>query len=207
MKIDEPRYKWAGQLTNRRRTDAVVLHHAQAATASAQDIHRWHLNNGWAGIGYHYVVRKDGTVQRGRPEQVIGAHAGSRNDYNSRSIGICFEGDFMRERMGEKQLAAGRELLRDIMRRYGPLVILTHRDVTATDCPGKLFPVEELKNYEEEETMKVYTKVEEMPDWAQPTFRKLIAIGVVAMDKQGKISVQESSLQPMVYADRLGLIK
>jgi hypothetical protein len=43
--------------------------------ASAEQIHGWHLGNGWAGIGYHYVIRKDGTIERGRPEWAIGSHA------------------------------------------------------------------------------------------------------------------------------------
>lgn len=63
------------------------------------------------------------------------------------------------------------------------------------------------KFWEEDETMKIYTKLSDMPAWAQPTFDKLIAKGIVAKDKAGNISVQESSLQPMVYLDRLGVIK
>lgn len=58
-----------------------------------------------------------------------------------------------------------------------------------------------------EDEMKVYATLAELPAWAQPTFKKLIAKGVVAKDKAGNISVQESSLQPMVYLDRLGVIK
>lgn len=63
------------------------------------------------------------------------------------------------------------------------------------------------KFWEENEEMKIYTKLSDMPAWAQPTFEKLIAKGIVAKDKAGNISVQESSLQPMVYLDRLGVIK
>ena len=67
----------------------LFLHHAESKSCTADDIHRWHLANGWAGIGYHFFVRKDGSIYRGRPENDIGSHA---KGSNSDSIGICFEG-------------------------------------------------------------------------------------------------------------------
>ena len=51
-----------GTLTKRQSTARVILHHA-AMNGSVKDIHRVHLNNGWSGIGYHFYVRKDGTVE------------------------------------------------------------------------------------------------------------------------------------------------
>ena len=51
--------------------------------------------------------------------------------------------------------------------------------------------------------MKVYKHTTEMPDWAQGTFRRLIDAGIVKVDEKGEIAVQESSVQPMVYLDRL----
>lgn len=55
-----------GTLKTRKVTDMIVLHHTGGADidASAPQIDRWHKNNGWAGIGYHYVIRKDGTVEK-----------------------------------------------------------------------------------------------------------------------------------------------
>lgn len=58
-------------------------------------------------------------------------------------------------------------------------------------------------NQEDEEEMKVYKYVPEMPTWAQDTFTRLVQAGYIAKDKNGEISVQECSLQPMVYLDRL----
>ena len=51
--------------------------------------------------------------------------------------------------------------------------------------------------------MKTYQHTDEMPDWAQGTFRRLIDAGIVQVDEKGEITVQESSVQPMVYLDRL----
>lgn len=57
-------------LTQRNCTEKIVIHHTGNPAdddLSAKDIHRSHLNQGWACIGYHFVVRKDGSVERGRP--------------------------------------------------------------------------------------------------------------------------------------------
>ena len=59
------------------------------------------------------------------------------------------------------------------------------------------------KKQEQEEEMKVYTHTDQMPDWAQSTFRRLIDAEIVKVDAKGEINVEHSALQPMVYLDRL----
>lgn len=137
MKINEVTYKWHGALTKRRATSRIILHHAAASKCTAQQIHSWHLANGWVGIGYHFFVRKDGGVYRGRPEDTVGAHAGN-NNYDS--IGICFEGSFDREQMNEVQRTAGAELVAYLKDKYGITKVQKHSDVNATGCPGTHFP-------------------------------------------------------------------
>lgn len=141
MKINEVSYKWNGALNKRRSTSRIILHHAAASKCSAQQIHSWHLANGWAGIGYHFFVRKDGSVYRGRPEDTVGAHAGN-NNYDS--IGVCFEGNFMTETMGDTQRKAGQELVQYLKDRYGISTVQKHSDVNATGCPGTRFPFKEI---------------------------------------------------------------
>jgi N-acetyl-anhydromuramyl-L-alanine amidase AmpD len=137
MKINEVTYKWNGALTKRRSTTRIILHHAAASKCSAQQIHSWHLTNGWVGIGYHFLVRKDGSVYRGRQEDTVGAHAGN-NNYDS--IGICFEGSFDWEQMNEVQRTAGAELVAYLKDKYGITKVQKHSDVNATGCPGAHFP-------------------------------------------------------------------
>lgn len=137
MKINEVTYKWHGALTKRRSTSRIILHHAAAKTCTAQQIHSWHLANGWVGIGYHFLVRKDGSVYRGRPEDTVGAHAGN-NNYDS--IGICFEGNFMTETMPIAQKWAGQDLVAYLKDKYGISKVQKHSDVNATGCPGTHFP-------------------------------------------------------------------
>ena len=144
MKIIECNLPHNGNFTRRSKTDEVILHHAEASSATVWDINQWHLANGWVGIGYHYYIRKDGSIYRGRPEWAVGAHATGHND---RSIGICCEGAYMTETMPAAQLASLKALLRDIMRRYGTMALLRHRDVNSTDCPGDNFPWAEAQRY------------------------------------------------------------
>ena len=141
MQINEVAYKWAGQLTRRTATRRIILHHAAAVTCTPQQVHQWHLANGWTGIGYHFFVRKDGTVYRGRPEDTVGAHAGN-NNYDS--LGVCFEGSFDRETMPDAQLRAGQELVAYLKQKYGISTVQRHSDVNATGCPGDNFPFDAL---------------------------------------------------------------
>lgn len=75
-----------------RRIDTIIIH--CSATRAGQDftvadIDRWHRERGFDGIGYHYVVRLDGTIEKGRDVALPGAHC---TGWNARSIGICYIG-------------------------------------------------------------------------------------------------------------------
>jgi N-acetyl-anhydromuramyl-L-alanine amidase AmpD len=128
-------------MSTRKATQRIILHHADAKNCSAEDIHRWHLNNGWSGAGYHFLVRKDGTIYRLRPEDKVGAHAYGSN-YNS--IGVCFEGNYMEEDMPEVQKQAGKELVAYLKNKYKISTVQKHKDVCATSCPGDKFPFDEI---------------------------------------------------------------
>mgnify|MGYP006331003525 CR=1 FL=1 len=94
----------------------IILHNTASKYATILDVHNWHLANGWAGCGYHFLIRKDGTIYTGRPVTAIGAHCVGQN---STSIGVCFEGDFNNEKMGDKQIEAGKELISFLKNKYG----------------------------------------------------------------------------------------
>lgn len=132
-------------MNTRTSTERIILHHADAKTCSAEDIHRWHLTNGWAGAGYHFLVRKDGTIYRLRPEEKVGAHAYGSN-YNS--LGVCFEGNFIEEDMPTEQIKAGQKLVAYLKNKYNITTVQAHRDVCATSCPGDKFPFGEIANSE-----------------------------------------------------------
>ena len=142
MRIIESGLSFNKTPDRRTSTRRIILHHAAASVCTVQDVHGWHRNNGWGGIGYHYFVRKDGSVYRGRPENMIGAHAGNNN---GDSIGICFEGNLETDIMPAAQSMAGAALIEDIKSRYGALSVIRHKDVNTTACPGKNFPFDKIK--------------------------------------------------------------
>lgn len=136
LPIVEPDYKWAYSPGKRSTAKYLILHHA-AGNGTAEAIHRYHLGKGWAGIAYHYYVRKDGTIYRGRPEDWKGGHTtGYSND-----IGICFEGDFQKEAFPAVQATAGKRLIEDILSRYPALRVVGHKEKGNTSCPGKNFSI------------------------------------------------------------------
>lgn len=140
MEIIDVKYEWAGTLAKRSTIDTIVLHHADAKSCTAQDIHWWHVQQGWSGFGYHFFVNKKGQVFRGRPENVIGSHA---KGYNSTSLGVCFEGNLEKEIPPQVQIDAGLELVEYLKKKYNIKKVVRHKDLMATSCPGKYFPMEQ----------------------------------------------------------------
>lgn len=149
MQVVETNLKFNGALRPRKATRWIVIHHSASLDVSAADIHAWHLNRGWAGIGYHYVIRQDGTIERGRPEGIRGAHAwkDEKHEANSDGIGICITGNFENSLPTPQQIDSLVWLIKDIRARYGKsnLPVIGHKDVMPTACPGKNFPWEELR--------------------------------------------------------------
>lgn len=137
----------------------LILNHAEASNCTAQDIHSWHLANGWAGMGYHYFIRKDGSIYKGRPDNVIGSHC---QGSNTGSLGICFEGDYTKETMSAAQYNAGIELIKYLRNKYGNLNIYGHKDLLATECPGANFPLSDFKNMKEQSK---YGWIEDTTGW------------------------------------------
>lgn len=76
-----------------RKIDLIVIHCSASPDyldIGAKEIKRWHVkDNKWSDIGYHYVIRRNGEIEKGRPDEIAGAHA---YGVNSRSIGICWIG-------------------------------------------------------------------------------------------------------------------
>ena len=141
MKIIEKNYKWNGTLARRSSTDYIILHH-RAGNGDADSIHAGHLSQGWTGIGYHFYVRKYGSVYRGRPFDIIGAHCTGKNGC---SIGDSFEGNFENETMTAVQLKAGKELVSYLKGLYPDAEVKRHKDFQSTACPGKNFPFEDIR--------------------------------------------------------------
>lgn len=123
-------------------TNRLIIHHTGNMTdidMSARDAHLLHKYEfGWAGIGYHYVIRKSGVIEAGRPENMVGAHALSNN---MDSIGIVLSGNFNIGEPTDNQMESLINLTSYLAYKYDldlkePGVLQGHKDVCDTECPG-----------------------------------------------------------------------
>ncbi|PXA91215.1 lysozyme [Caulobacter sp. D4A] len=119
-----------------KRVDFLVVHCSATPVTrdiGAKEIRQMHMQQGWADIGYHYVIRRDGRVDKGRADTVPGAHV---QGFNSRSLGICMvggvkpDGKTAEANFTDAQYAALRHTLDSLKHAYPDAVILGHRDLS-----------------------------------------------------------------------------
>jgi len=102
------------------------------------DINRWHRERGFAKIGYHYVIDRDGRILTGRDEREVGAHCEGRN---ANSIGIAYIGGLCpstgknADTRTKKQKEALEYLIISICMRLNIAQIVGHSEYTKKDCP------------------------------------------------------------------------
>jgi N-acetylmuramoyl-L-alanine amidase len=118
----------------------IVVHHsATVDTATPRSFAAYHVDhNKWPGIGYHYVITKDGTIYKTNNDSTVSWHAGPTA--NRDSIGICLVGWFDKGMPPEPQWKATIELVKHIRKAYNIPVsgVIGHREVpkTSKSCPG-----------------------------------------------------------------------
>lgn len=119
-----------------------IIVHCTATRAgvncTVEDIRRWHKQQGWSDIGYHYVVYRDGSVHEGRNVNIAGAHCLGHNTY---SIGVAYVGGVARDGKtpADTRTVAQAEGLEKLMvelrRMYPQAQIYGHRDFARKACP------------------------------------------------------------------------
>lgn len=185
LQIIETNLRFKQTPAKRDRTDYIVLHHADASRCTVQDIHRWHLQKGYLGIGYNFFVDKQGDIYRGRPLNTIGAQC---LNYNYRSIGVCAEGNYEQERMPGLQINAIASLLAELKRNYFENAkIVGHRDLYATICPGRNYPFAEI--VDAVKTKMLFKGVSDMFEdinghWAENDISEAVNIGLVVKSEK-----------------------
>lgn len=125
-----------------RRNITEIIVHCTATPAgkdyTVDDIRRWHRQQGWSDIGYHYVVYRDGSIHEGRNVNIAGAHC---LGHNTDSIGICYVGGTARDGKTPAdtrtvaQAEALEKLLIELRRIYPSAHIYGHRDFANKACP------------------------------------------------------------------------
>lgn len=135
----------------RKVTDFLVVHCTatpEGKDFTRADIDKMHRQRGFVAIGYHYLIRLDGRVEIGRPEEAIGAHV---EGYNSRSIGISYVGGVdAKGKAKDTRTVAQKEalilLLRSLAQRYPKAKIMGHRDFSPDkNRNGRVDPYERIK--------------------------------------------------------------
>ena len=125
-------------MTLRKHTDVLIVHCADTPPGmdvTVSMIDKWHKARGWNGIGYHYLVKTDGSVHQGRDDDEVGAHT---KGYNSISMGIVLEGGHRgRFDFSRRQMAALEALLSGLLLKYKHAVVRGHNDYNHDKlCPG-----------------------------------------------------------------------
>jgi N-acetylmuramoyl-L-alanine amidase len=126
-----------------RKISAIVIHCSatpEGRVLTVKDIDRMHRERGFNGVGYHYVIRLDGTIDKGRPDAVPGAHVAG---HNFDTIGICYIGGVdakmkAKDTRTQAQRASMRKLVDQLLEKHPKAKVCGHRDFpkVAKDCPS-----------------------------------------------------------------------
>lgn len=124
-----------------REINEIIIHCSatkEGKNFNVQDINRWHIREGYNGIGYHYVIYLDGTIAKGRSIERIGAHT---KGHNEKSIGICYIGGLdkdskPKDTRTKKQKDALKQLIADLLAEFPAITKISgHRQYAAKACP------------------------------------------------------------------------
>jgi N-acetyl-anhydromuramyl-L-alanine amidase AmpD len=118
-----------------------MIIHCSASDAPEADnidtIRKWHMLRNFDDVGYHFFIRKDGAIEKGRDVKIVGAHC---KGHNHDSIGICLSG---KESFTLDQYIALGALMQVLQFEYGDLDIYPHnyfnKDKTCPNFESKLF--------------------------------------------------------------------
>lgn len=137
--------------TSKRKIKEIIVHCSATREGhdfTVEDIRKWHKQRGFADIGYHYVVYRDGSVHNGRDVYLVGAHCTGHNTY---SIGVCYiggckiDGRSPKDTRTPEQKAALLNLLKDLKKKYPYATVHGHYEFANKFCPC-FKPNEEYKN-------------------------------------------------------------
>lgn len=205
----------AGKRSGRKITPTTLtIHSTDNPSSTAQNERDWLTNpDNHRAASWHICVDEKQAVMA-IPLNERALHAGNKqgND-TSISLEICESGN--REKTLQNAAEVTAQLLRE--RGWGVDKLRQHHDWSGKNCPRILrdtgrwdWFVKQVKQKLEQkgdpEQMKTYKYVPDMPEWAQNSVIKAMKKGVVAMDKDGAVSIYECNLQPLVWLDRAGLL-
>ena len=129
-------------LPSKRKIDEIIVHCSATAEGkhfTVEDVRRWHKQQGWSDIGYHYVIYLDGSIHTGRDVNLIGAHC---TNHNAHSIGVCYiggvaaDGKTPKDTRTKEQKESLVYLLKELRKQYPKAKIYGHRNFANRACPS-----------------------------------------------------------------------
>jgi N-acetylmuramoyl-L-alanine amidase len=131
-----------GLKKSKRSIDKIFIHCSatpEGREHDVEDIRLWHTSKGWRDVGYHYVVKLDGTVEEGRSINLDGAHA---RGHNEGSIAVCYIGGLTKSGKTPKdtrtqaQIDSLHELLTNLSNVYPKATLHGHNEFANKACPS-----------------------------------------------------------------------
>lgn len=122
----------------------ITVHHSASTTGSPEGYAKHHVNNnGWPGIGYHFVIQPDGYIYQTNELDTASYHNGFNN---SQAIGIVMTGNFNIDEPTSKQLRSLRKLIRNLKIHIPSIKnVVGHGQVISTSCPGSNTDVDSIR--------------------------------------------------------------
>lgn len=151
--------------SNSRMMNTIVIHCSatkEGKDYSAEDIKKWHLQRGFNDVGYHFIIKLDGTIELGRPLNKVGAHVSGSN---AGSIGICYVGGLdnhnkPKDTRTDAQKESLLKLLEVIKEHIKIQKILGHRDFSKDlNGNGIIEPFEYMKDCPCFDVTKEYSNI------------------------------------------------
>ena len=186
------------------KVDSIALHHMAHPTADVKTVEGWHINQGWRAIGYNFWVGFDGTVYEGRGFKL---GAGVENQ-NGHIISIGFQGDYHSKEvtMPDAQFNAGVDIIKYVMEKVPTIKFIGgHRDFMSTACPGKYFPISEMKTFIKRGNaiVEYYDTVDDCPAWSRPYVQKALDNKYIFGDEQGRLRLNDDRIWSLVVSLRI----
>ena len=167
-----------------RNINKIIVHHSDTPSSmniGLKEIDIWHRKRGFNGVGYHYVIRRNGQIQEGRALNKVGAHT---YGYNRKSIGICLVG---RDEYNPSQFASLKKLIKKLSESY-LFTVHGHYEFSKKTCPN--FDVQEFMKEDEVDKKIVQEKPKPKKDADKQSVKRTSednrSRGQVRKDTSGK---------------------
>ena len=202
-KIPNQIIKQSLQPLNLSKVDSIALHH-MATDNDIKSIEQSHISKGWRAIGYNFWVAFDGTIYEGRGLN-LGAGVDSQNGH---IISIGFQGDYhtKERKMSCEQFNSGIDIIKYVMNKVPSIKqIGGHSDFMPTSCPGKYFPLKEMKTLTKRggENIMFYNKISDCPEWTRPYVQKAYEMGYIKGDNESNLKLTDDRIWALIVSMRI----